>query len=367
VHTIFLVHGMGDFAAGWSAPIQTALRQYYDPARYAFLQNFPFKQNFTFVEITYNNFFTEYLAQARQQAAALAKWDQLTAGLTGEALGILQKVVAAASSAPADNFLVNYLGDVAFYMATDIGQEIKSDIVSQIGTGLGGASYDSASNNWSVIAHSLGTRVMTEVLQAGFTAAPSLESFGKAQVLMQVANVSKLLEDILQVPYKTGDVYHNAVYPSDTSANGVCGHFINATHRLDPFAFIDEFDPGADFGDGNALLDSLYHPVKLPAADITSWDVHALDHYMLHPAVHTTLFQYLLPGLDLAGPTADEMSAAMAAYRKLTLESAVSNAWTTELTNLKSDPFSTLTQVFGVWQKYGNLLAQARQKFSKAI
>src|SRR5260370_1418679 len=153
MHIVFLVHGMGEFANGWSDSIQTALKGYYDPTKYAFLKDFPFDANFKFVEITYNPLFTEYLAEAKKQAATLAKWNKLAAGLTGDALGILQKVVGAASSAPADNFLVNYLGDVAFYMATDISQEIKNDIIDQIGKGLG-ENYDPATNNWSVIAHS---------------------------------------------------------------------------------------------------------------------------------------------------------------------------------------------------------------------
>jgi hypothetical protein len=358
MHFVFLVHGMGDFASGWSNTIQTALKKYYDPAKYAFLKDFPFDANFKFVEITYNQIFTEYLAEAKTQAATLAKWNKLTAGLTGDALGILQKVVGAASGAPANNFLVNYLGDVAFYMATDIGQEIKNDIIGQIGKGLG-ASYDPSQNDWSIIAHSLGTRVVTEVLQAGFTATPSLRAFGKAKLLMQVANVSKLLEDL---PYHTGDVYHNAVYPSSTGTNGVCSQFINASHGLDPFTFIDAFDPGSDFGDRNALINGLYHPVNLSAADITSKNVHSLDHYMLHPSIHTTLFQYLVPGGGWAGPTSVEMNTAMAEYHTLTLQAQVSADWKAQLANLKSDPFSTIPQIFALWQKYGALLGEVTQQ-----
>ena len=359
MHTIFLVHGMGDFSAGWSTLIQTSIKSYYDPNKYDYLADFPFDDNFKFAEITYNNFFAEYLAQAKQQAATLAKWTNLTAGLTGEVLGILQKVVTAASSAPADNFLVNYLGDVAFFMASNIGPLIKNDIVVQMGKSLGG-DFDPATNSWSVIAHSLGTRVMTEVLQAGFTASPSLRAFGKARVLMQVANVSRLLEGL--VPYQTGDVYRNAVYPSVTAANGVCSHFVNATHRLDPFAFIDEFDPDANFGDGQALLNNLYHGVKLPASDITSKDIHSLEHYMLHPAVHTTLFQYLIPGGGLSGPSAAEMAAAMTSYRKLTLSAQISDAWRAELADLKSAPFATISQIFDLWQKYGGMIQELQAK-----
>jgi hypothetical protein len=332
MHTIFLVHGMGTYKAGWSNSVQTA---------------------FKFAEITYDPFFVEYLDAAKKQAADLSKWNKLVATLPDGALGIVRTVVDAASTAPADNFLVNSLGDVGFFVATDIGELIKNDLAKQFTDGLG-ANFDPAGDRWSMIGHSLGTRVITEFLQAGFTGGATMRAFGKARVLMQVANVSRLLEDLS--PLNVGDVYQNAVYPSLASTNGVCTHFINATHRLDPFAFIDEFDPPATFGDGRAFLDSLYHGVKLPAADITSKDVHSLEHYLLHPTVHTTLFQYLIPGSGARGPTVKEMSSAMDDYRQQTLAAKITNAWRDLLSNLKLEPFSTLTQIFAVWQNYGNLL-----------
>lgn len=353
MHTIFLVHGMGEYEAGWSNDIQTAIKSYYDPAKYKFLANFPFQDNFKFAEMTYDPFFVEYLAAAKEQANDLANWNKLVANLPDGALGIVRTVVQAASAPPADNFLVNFLGDVGFFVATDIGELIKNDLVRQFTQALG-TDFDPAGDRWSIIGHSLGTRVVTEFLQAGFTGAASMRAFGKARVLMQVANVSRLLEGLS--PINAGDVYHNAVFPSLAATNGVCAHFINATHRLDPFAFVDEFDPPPTFGDGRAFLDDLYHPIKLPATDITSKDVHSLEHYMLHPQVHTTLFKYLVPGSGSRGPTQSEMSAAMADYREKTLAAQITNAWRDLLTNLKTEPFATLTQIFALWQKYGNLL-----------
>src|ERR1700745_1977231 len=108
---------MGDFAAGWSKPLQTSLEGYYDPTKYRFLVPFPFATTFKFAEITYNQHFVDYLADAKTQATALTKWSQLATGLSGDVMGVLQRVVDAASQAPADNFLVNSLGDVAFYLA----------------------------------------------------------------------------------------------------------------------------------------------------------------------------------------------------------------------------------------------------------
>src|SRR3569833_124075 len=258
VHVILLVHGMGNCAAGWSNSLQTALKGYYDPAKYSFLAPFTFDNEFKFAEISYNKNFVDYLADARTQANALSKWSKLATGLSGDVMGVLQRVVDAASHVPADNFLVNSLGDVAFYLASDIGELVKNDVAAQIATALA-PPFDPTTDRWSVIGHSLGTRVVTDVLQAGFTAAPNLRAFGKARNVIQIANVSRLIQKFAAPFAPTGDVYHGAVYPSLSAANGCCTHFINATHRLDPFAFIEEFDPPADFGDKAVFLSNLYH------------------------------------------------------------------------------------------------------------
>jgi hypothetical protein len=344
---------MGEFSPGWSNSIQADIQKYYNPAKYNFLRDFPFGESFRFKEITYDPLFVAYLAEAKKQADQLAKWSKLAMTLPQGTLGVLQGVVTAAIKAPADNFLVNYLGDVAFYIASDISELVKNAIVDQFSKGLG-TDFDPANDDWSIVGHSLGTRVLTEFLQSGFTAAPSLRAFGKARVVMQVANVSRLLEDLSLT--NAGDVYSNAVYPSLTSANGCCTHFINATHRLDPFAFVDEFDPPPTFGDGRAFLDNVFHPVKLAVSDITDKNVHALAHYMLHPAVHTTLFQYLIPGTGRRGPTAAEMKSAMDDYRGKTLTADITNVWRDSLVNLKSQPFQTVQQIFALWEQYGQLL-----------
>jgi hypothetical protein len=352
MHTIFMVHGMGNFKEGskWSAELQKKIREHYDPKKYKFLGQTPFGKRYQFVEITYNQHFEKYLQEAQAQAERLSKWSKLVPNINGDVLKFLDRVVSGAGSTDSNKFAISHLGDVALYLATDVGEVVKNDIVVQITKALGD-DFDPARDSWSVIAHSLGTRVMTEVLQAGFTAAPSMRSFGKARVVMMIANVSRLLQNLW--PFNAGDVYHNAVFPSRGDL-GVCKCYVNATHRLDPVAFVNEFDPPADFGDGRTMLDDVYHPVKLPAADITTKDIHAAEHYMEHPAVHTALFSGLI-GAGI-GPTDAEFAKAMDEYRKLTLEANITSVWRDSLAQLKTRPFGTVLQIVDLWEKYGDLL-----------
>src|SRR5437660_185987 len=83
LHTIFLVHGMGEFTARWSQSIQADIRKNYDATKYRFLADFPFDETFRFAEITYDPFFVEYLTEAKNQANQLAKWSKLAANLPG--------------------------------------------------------------------------------------------------------------------------------------------------------------------------------------------------------------------------------------------------------------------------------------------
>jgi hypothetical protein len=357
VHYIFVVHGMGNWDGQWSAQAAEIIKRHYDRSRYAFLGGrWPFNQHFKFEQIDYNDVFEKYLAEAKKQADRLGQWNAVNGVLEEGLLEILAGIVKLAKTPPNnDSFAVTHLADVALFMATNLGEVVKNQVASVIVDRLQAVNFRRANGDrWSIIAHSLGTRVMTEVLQVGFMAQPSLRNFGKAQVLMMVSNVSKLLEGI--PPWNlAGNVYHNAVFPS-SDVVGVCDHYINIGHRLDPFSFIREFDPPADFGDGAAFAEKRYHAIKLAAADITSKEIHSLEHYLEHPKVHTTLFRYLLSATGSGEPTAQEMEVAMEAYRLNTLSAQVTDSWRTALEKLKEQPFDTFTKIFQVWEKYGALL-----------
>lgn len=357
MHYIFLVHGMGNWASGWSEDAQEIIKRHYNKEQYAFLDaHWPFEKHFRFEPIDFNDVFETYLQEAEKQGRKLEQWHKLKAGLGGTGLvRSLARIVDIAKTPPnKDNFAVTHLADVALYMATNLCEEVKNGVALEIVKRLNAGGFNRAQGDtWSVIAHSLGTRVMTDVLQVAFSSQSSLRNFGKAQVLMMVANVSKLLERI--APWKTGDAYRNAVYPS-ADALGVCWHYINVGHSFDPFAFIDEFDPPADFGETNAFLEKVYHPIKLGMSDITSKEIHSLEHYLEHPDVHATLLRFLVSRRGKKGPTKEEYEEAMKVYRLNTLGAQVDDAWRSSLRKLKDKARrGDWQEIFDLWERYGDL------------
>lgn len=355
MHYVFLLHGMGSSESGWTEKPKSIIEAHYDSGKYAFLRSFPASKHFELVEITYNDIFDRYLDEARKQAENLGDWDKLAKHKDPDILGFLGEVVTLAKS-PRDKekFLVTHIADVLLYMATNLGELVRNRIAEAIGQKLLKEKYNSANDSWSVLGHSLGTRVATELLQIGFSGSPSLASFGKAKFLMMVANTSKLLEDLS--PFNAGDVYRNLVYPSNGSM-GVCKHYINVTHRLDPIAFIHEFSPGANWGNAKVFADKLYHPIKLDAADITSKEIHSLEHYLEHPLVHSTLFRFLIPGSGRLGPTKVELETSMKAYQQKTLAAQITDTWRESLQALKSLNVEKLKDIRVAWEKYAQLLS----------
>ncbi|HEX7053444.1 MAG TPA: hypothetical protein VF211_05845 [Burkholderiales bacterium] len=350
MHYVFLIHGMGSSSTGWSKNAKKLIEDHYDKKAYAFLADFPLS-DIKFVEINYNDIFDAYLDEAKQHAADLGSWGKLVKTKDPTMSGVLGRIVGIAAKEPAKSFLITHLADVAFFMATDLGWQVRARIAEQMGAALKDLK---AKDSWSIIAHSLGTRVATEVLQIGFTGAPSLASFGKARFVMMVANTSYLLQELS--PYNAGDVYTNIVYPA-RKAMGVCHRYINVSHELDPFSFIKRFDPPSTWGNGEVFTQKLYHPILLQAKDLTSKEVHSLEHYLRHPQVHTTLFRFLVDPAGRLGPTEREMKAQMDIYTNETLAAQITAAWRTSIAALRDGKFETAKEIFDTWEKFGALVS----------
>ena len=357
MHYIFLVHGMGN---GWTEDAEEIVKRHYKKESYGFLaDSWPFDKYFKLETVDFNAVFEEYLAQAKEQGDKLEQWPGLKGGLQSGLINALGRIVDLAKTDPnKNNFAVTHLADVALYMATNLGELVKNEIMKKMTTYLAEQNFSAKrGDKWSVIAHSLGTRVMTDVLHLGFSTQPGLRNYGKAEVLMMVANVSKLLQEL--PPWSGGNVYETQVYPS-AGPLGACWNFINATHTLDPFAIIHEFDPPPDFGDGYAFIDQVYHGMRLAMADTTSKEVHSFEHYMEHPDVHTALFRYLVSRKGKAGPTNKEMEEARRVYRLNTLGAELTKDLREKLDALKqpwSDKYEDqFAAMFDIWEEYGELI-----------
>jgi hypothetical protein len=286
-HKIFLVHGMGKHPKGWSEPVQALLRECY--GRYEGLKLLPFEQNFQFVEVCYDRHFDDLRkrwAKAAGEVVGLIKGAGLEDSFAGTLAGW-------AEEADKDDFLRTHVLDVVLYrLAATVGEEVRSSVIDQIMSSL---NPGNDVLRWSVLAHSLGTAVAHDSLLELFTrkkGALKPEEHG-LEVLMMVANVSRVLEDPSLYKY---DVYRSIVRPSSSPEDGICRHYLNARHECDPVAKPKMFKPAESWPDPQARADGNY--ANLEIGIIEEADVHDFEHYLRNPKVHIELFRRLTaPGL----------------------------------------------------------------------
>lgn len=301
-HVIFLVHGMGDFSDGWSTSVQKQITDSY--SSYGIAQSLGFNDLFRFEEITYNRRFDALRKQWRDDSGAVL--DLLkTGGLDNSAVGKLAKAGGAAGAE--GQFFSSHVLDVLLYRFVPMVAEEARTIVSKriLDTVLG----SDQGLKWSVIAHSLGTAVAHDSLHALFTqtvGGNSLRGTTQAQVLMMVANVSRLLEE------DKVDVYKSMVRPG--TSESVCRHYINAKHDWDPFPRPKEFKPLDDWPSVTARKAGRYVPITINA--FQNKNLHGLSHYLSNPKVHVALFRRLLPIDGVISD--DELNTAAALYESST-------------------------------------------------
>ncbi len=196
-----------------------------------------------------------------------------------------------------DEFLSTHVLDVVLYKFVPMVAEEARTIVGKrvLETLLDAPDVDRP--RWSMIAHSLGTAVAHDALHALFTqgvGGRTLAGLTKADVLMMVANVSRLLEE------KSVDVYKSVVHPGALPADGVCRYFINAKHDWDPIPRPREFKPLDDWPDLRTRQEQRLLHVAINA--FQSKNVHSLTHYLSNPKVHIELFRRLFPFEGAIGP-----------------------------------------------------------------
>lgn len=281
-HKIFLVHGMGKHAKNWSQPVQELLKECY--GRYEGLRIIPFEDNFEFVEIRYDGEFDDLRKRWKQP--------------TDDVVGLMRKAGAEetlvgtlagwAQERDKDNFLNTHVLDVVLYrLITSVGEDVRSTVIEQIMDKL-----DPGTDvlRWSVVAHSLGSAVAHDSLLELFTRKKKglrPEQHGM-QVLMMVANVSRLLEDPDLYKY---DVYRSIVRPSSDPADGICRYYLNARHDYDPIPVPKMFKPAESWPDPQARADGRY--TNLSLGIIEEANVHDFEHYLRNPTVHVELFRRL--------------------------------------------------------------------------
>lgn len=308
-HILFLVHGMGEHCDGWSSDAQDLIKKLY--SQYPGLDSIPFDERYEFKELRYDHIFEERRQQWRDNANSLI--DELRGAEIGDSL--LENLTEIAA-APVDNtFFGTHVLDVVLYRYFQIvADPVRVAVAEQIMEALN-ATGRTSSLRWSIIAHSLGTAVIHDTLDAlyrtGFQTIPDspLKSTDtRARVIMMVANVSRLLQTNVKA-------YQSLVKPNKDKAKGLCDYFIIAKHQWDPIIRPKEFNPDDNWPDLETKKARRFVPVTVTA--FKEKDVHSLKHYLENPKLHIALFRALTARFMI---DSQEEKASIEAYQKDTLE-----------------------------------------------
>ncbi len=341
MHTIFVVHGMGSYDAGWQAEVEKLIKDGYK----SFGPPIDFDTIYKVVPLTYDNVFRDYLDQLNNEND---RFDLIKNIATSTPNKLAKAVLRAAKKDPNDEFLYTHVADLLFYTVT----EKQGQVVSQVQADL--AENLQSGQTWSVIAHSLGTRVIHDVLQSSYSAGTGFrQAFGKPLCVLMLANVSRLIQELAG-----GDVYKTELFPSAKVDTGGCYFYANVRHELDPIAMPKPFRPPLGWQTGRDDGPNMYVDVKVPAEDTTQPNVHAMTHYLSNPLALRPFFNKTYTGPRLRDPLIDDtiFGTVYQEYKQSTAKAKIV-AHVDKLEGLSSDPFGNWDQIVKLWSKFHKLVA----------
>lgn len=306
---LVLVHGMGTNPAGWSddptgpkAKLNGVARQYG-----AFKTGPAFSDRLVVKEIAYDDCFATLVNQWQAKATELATFASSAQRPLPKIVDWLDKSLPA-SEASAKQFFWSTAADALLYRGfTLVRDRVRVAVMSQLVNLLKNAGPEAV--DVTIVAHSLGTAVVHDVLQLlGTGVLP--DEVKDVEVLLpsrwKFANLFMIADVCLLGPPAARDIdpFESVVRPvmPDGSRDGYCRKFVEVWHRFDPFAILAPFRPG-DWGKG-------YRPIG-PLSHFRQANVHGFNHYLDHPAVHIPLINYALGEEAI---TAREQATAEGAY-----------------------------------------------------
>lgn len=344
-HILFLVHGMGSFEKDWSKNLDQELSTIFD----SYSTNGSFSEFYEVFEVRYDQWFTQYLDDYGKNAKKFSNWLESHSEIEDD---LVSEVVSLVSTDPAENLLTSHVLDVLLYALTLKRDETIAHISNVIEGRLGKRNYSS----WSIISHSLGTRVVHDVLQALYSTGDFRQGFGRPRVACMLANVSRLLA------LSEGDgIYKSAVFPSRGRTEGACLNYLSVRHELDPFTFVRPFEPPGDWGNGLVMSRGLYDGVVIPSKELTQFNVHDFGHYLSHPSVHVPLINLTYDGPPIRSPfiSHDMYLWAMEDFRQQTLSKNL-QIFAGRLESLKEEKLKPFTDLLRVWAMFKKMLQDHR-------
>jgi hypothetical protein len=296
-HVLLFVHGMGAYVTQDGKPDDTwfndcaaALKEQY--VKYPLVNLKSFEDAFEIVHINYDTVIFELVTRWQTESQAI-----LAAGIPAAAPA--EKLVGWLKDAAKldNNFAWSHAACVILYRFFPLmRQRIKINVAAQFQKALA-ANHDGAVSTWSVIAHSLGTMVTHDVLQALDSTTPNEAGISILDAMVPSANLVAMIANVSRVLQKDSDVYNSLVIPQSMIQNqAACYSYLSTRNEFDPFVRVNPFDPG-DLPAWN-LARSNGSFVEVFAHNIHDLDPHSFRNYIVNPAVHIPLL------IKLVGPGA---------------------------------------------------------------
>jgi len=303
--TVLFVHGMGGAEAGFSDQAWSFLQQ-----QYARLRPGETLQGDR-IEFLYDSVFNEFRAgpkDALAQLAPLTSGDGLRAFVQD-----LQQSDQFAYTHVLDVLLWRFHSHVRSVITTDLAAKLVPYLKILAGN---------AEANLVLIAHSLGTSVMHEVLNC--VAGTGATKYVAVPAIHMLANVSKVLErPELQAYNPPSPSLCRPIMDAAADPGAAVQHYFTYWNKLDPIPQVDRFKP--------SWPDSVYHDIGFTALG-QGVNPHDLNTYVQAPEVYMRLLRSISldPGLTKDMET-DEIYKARApmaltdSARKAILDRVLSN------------------------------------------
>lgn len=306
-NVLFLVHGIGEHRGGWSQLPKEALveaaKQYdcfTDP-------DDPLKDQFEIVEIRYDDIFDLLLTRFQ---GLTEQFKQVDPAVTPAFLAKTNETL----NKP-DSLAALYAGDVLLYQFKLVSTTVLLRVMQRITETVSriGRVHDGQAIKYGILGHSQGTTVVHDALQLlatqpvissenilndlrqalpeladdyvqNFGSNPFSESNFQFDAVYMVSNTSRLLHTTDAGPYES------LVRPFNLQNDrAVCRSFYNIDHPWDPVSKVKPFRL-ADAWDGHTD-----GAEQVEVEHVYQKNIHALDHYLMNPLVHASIFRQMAP------------------------------------------------------------------------
>lgn len=278
---LFLVHGMGFQPDGWEKPLVKHLGGLF--GKHSRAGTSDLSDLFQIIPIQYDVIFRNLLARWQDGANTFGAAEVPASPLVNQLTGWLR------DAGNDQNRIWTHPVDVLLYrFFAEVRQAVKDHVAAQFAKELVTLGPN---ENWSVVAHSMGTAVTHDSLDMLFVgtipagAPPGFDPRRyQAQAIVMLANVSRVLQTASRV-------YESNVMPGPAGKAGRgCLNYVTSYHHLDPFTWVDPFRPVL-WPDKRAVEDGLYQFIEVD--HIYDWNLHDGVHYLRHPRLFVPVLRAL--------------------------------------------------------------------------